>query len=36
MHIETVDLAAVPEIESTEFDFEHDQGDRETGFQATL
>ena len=29
-------LAAKSEIESREFDFKHDQGDRETGFQATL
>ena len=29
-------LAAEPEIESPEFDFKHDQRDRETGFQATL
>ena len=29
-------LAAEPEIESREFDFKHDQGDREIGFQATL
>lgn len=36
MHIEAVVLAAEPEIESPEFDFKHDQGDREAGFQATL
>ena len=29
-------LAAEPETESREFDFRHDQRDRETGFQATL